>query len=71
MQANLVKVCQQCHPDASENFPAAWLSHYKPSWQHARLVYLVQLFYTIFIPLVVGGLILQVGLNLWRVVVNR
>ncbi|MBI4465007.1 MAG: cytochrome c3 family protein [Acidobacteria bacterium] len=71
VQANLAKVCQQCHPDASENFPAAWLSHYEPSWQHARLVYLVELFYMIFIPFVIGGLVLQVGLNLWRVVVNR
>ncbi|MBI4443936.1 MAG: cytochrome c3 family protein [Acidobacteria bacterium] len=71
VQANLAQVCQQCHPDAAENFPSAWLSHYEPSWRHARLVYLVELFYMIFIPFVIGGLVLQVGLNLWRVVVNR
>lgn len=71
MQANLVKVCRQCHPDASESFPAAWLSHYEPSWQRAPLVYAVKLFYLVFIPFVVGGLVLQILLHLWRVVVNR
>lgn len=71
MQANLVNVCRKCHPDATENFPAAWLSHYEPSWKQAPLVYAVKLFYTIFIPFVVGGLVLQILLHLWRVVVNR
>ena len=71
VKANLVKVCQQCHPDASENFPSAWLSHYEASWKQAPLVYMVELFYKIFIPFIVGGLILQIGLNLWRVVANR
>lgn len=71
MQANLVRVCRQCHPDATENFPAAWLSHYEPNWQKAPLVYGVKLFYLVFIPFVLGGLILQIILHLWRVVVNR
>lgn len=71
MQANLVRTCRQCHPDASESFPAAWLSHYEPSWKRAPLVYAVKLFYTIFIPFVVGGLVLQILLHFWRVVVNR
>ncbi len=71
MQANLVKACRQCHPDATENFPAAWLSHYEPSWKKAPLVYAVKIFYAVFIPFVVGGLILQILLHLWRVVVNR
>jgi predicted CXXCH cytochrome family protein len=71
MQANLVKVCQRCHAGAAENFPAAWLSHYEPSWDKAPIVYAVTVFYWIFIPFVVGGLILQILLHLWRVVVNR
>jgi predicted CXXCH cytochrome family protein len=71
MQANLVKVCRRCHPDATESFPAAWLGHYEPSWKKAPLVYAVTVFYWIFIPFVVGGLILQIVLHLWRVVVNR
>ncbi len=71
LQANLVKTCQKCHPGATETFPAAWLSHYEPSWERARLVYLVKTFYKVLIPFIVGGLILQILLHLWRVVVNR
>lgn len=71
LQANLVKTCRKCHQGASESFPAAWLSHYEPSWERAPLVYVVKLFYKILIPFIVGGLVLQVLLHLWRVVVNR
>ncbi|MEE8389554.1 MAG: cytochrome c3 family protein, partial [Anaerolineae bacterium] len=28
-QENLLYTCQRCHPDATENFPASWLSHYE------------------------------------------
>jgi predicted CXXCH cytochrome family protein len=71
LKANLVKTCQKCHKDASDNFPTAWLSHFEPSWQKAPLVYLMKRFYTVFIPFVIGGLCLQILLHLWRVVVNR
>jgi predicted CXXCH cytochrome family protein len=70
-RSNLVKTCRKCHPGASANFPAAWLSHYEPSLSRAPLVYLVKLFYRIIIPFIVGGLILQILLHLWRTVVNR
>jgi predicted CXXCH cytochrome family protein len=71
LRANLVKTCARCHPGANENFPAAWLSHYEPSWKKAPLVYGVQVFYAILIPFMMVGLVLQVLLHLWRVVVNR
>lgn len=71
LRANLVATCRKCHPDASESFPSAWLSHYEPSWEKAPLVYAVGLFYRIFIPFIIGGLCLQILLHLWRVVVNR
>ena len=71
VKANLVKTCQQCHADANENFPAAWLSHYEPSWTKAPLVYAVSLAYKVLIPFMVFGLVLQILLHLWRVVVNR
>ncbi|MCL4812594.1 MAG: cytochrome C [Vicinamibacteraceae bacterium] len=71
LKANLVKTCAQCHEDASENFPDAWLSHYEPSLQRTPLVYLVTLGYKFLIPFMIGGLLLQVMLHLWRVVVNR
>jgi predicted CXXCH cytochrome family protein len=71
LRANLVKTCRKCHPSASDSFPDAWLSHYEPSWQKTPLVYGVKVFYAIFIPFIIGGLVLQVLLHLWRVVVNR
>ncbi|HEX4826163.1 MAG TPA: cytochrome c3 family protein [Candidatus Polarisedimenticolaceae bacterium] len=71
LRANLVKTCRKCHPDASESFPDAWLSHYEPSFAKTPLVYGVKIFYGVFIPFIIGGLVLQVLLHLWRVVVNR
>lgn len=71
MQANLVETCRKCHKDASADFPNAWLSHYEPTMERAPLVYLVGLFYRFLIPFMIGSLILQIALHLWRVVVNR
>ena len=71
MRGNLVKTCQQCHTGATENFPAAWLSHYEPSWGRAPIVYGVKVLYAILIPFMMAGLVLQILLHLWRVVVNR
>lgn len=71
MKAQVRATCESCHEGAAGDFPAAWLSHFRPSLQHAPLVYLVELFYRIFIPFVVLGLILQVGLHLYRIAVSR
>ncbi len=71
MQAKLVKTCQNCHPGSSASFPAAWLSHYEPSLSHAPLVYAVTVAYWILIPFMMIGLVLQILLHVWRVVVNR
>ncbi len=54
IKANLLETCQQCHPDATENFPDSWTSHYKPSLQNNTLVYLVELFYSVVIPVTVA-----------------
>jgi predicted CXXCH cytochrome family protein len=54
---NLLKTCQSCHPDAtSESFTAAWMSHYEASPTTYPLVYYVNLFYWIVIPVTIGGL---------------
>ncbi len=71
IRANLAATCRRCHPGATENFPAAWLSHYEPSWRRTPLVYAVKVFYWIFIPFTVGGLLVHIGLHLWRVAINR
>ena len=71
MSANLQRTCAKCHEGASASFPKAWLSHYEPTPQKAPIVWGVQLFYKLMIPFMVGGLVLQIALHLWRVVVNR
>jgi hypothetical protein len=66
-KSNLLVKCQQCHPDATTNtFTDSWLSHYEPSPQAWPLVFFVNLFYTIFIPLVLGGMILFVLTDIYR-----
>jgi predicted CXXCH cytochrome family protein len=71
VRANLVKRCQQCHKDAGRNFPDAWLSHYEPSLKKAPLVYMINLIYAIFMPVMITGFFLQIGLHLWRYARNR
>ncbi len=71
IQANLATTCRQCHAKASANFSQAWLSHYEPSWERTPAVYAVKVGYSVFIPFIIGGLILQMLLHLWRMAVNR
>ncbi|HEU0292673.1 MAG TPA: cytochrome c3 family protein [Anaerolineales bacterium] len=67
LKNNLLGKCQQCHPDATtETFTEAWLSHYEPSPQAFPLVFYVNLFYKIFIPAVLGGMILYVLTDVYR-----
>ena len=71
MKATVEAVCARCHQEAAQDFPAAWLSHYKPSLNHAPIVFLVDVFYRILIPFIVLGLVLQVLLHLYRVSAGR
>ena len=71
VKANLMKRCQKCHPDSNENFPNAWLFHYKPSPTKHPLIFILNAAYRIFLPIMVIGLILQVLLHVWRYAVNR
>ncbi|MCC6612835.1 MAG: cytochrome c3 family protein [Anaerolineae bacterium] len=66
MKENLLTVCQRCHPDATTNFPDAWMSHYPPNFQRTPLVALANLAYTVAIPAVVGGLGLFVVTDIRR-----
>ena len=68
---NLLKTCQQCHPDASTNFPASWLSHYDASPERFPAMYYVNLFYTILIPVTIGGMVAFILLDLARRIINR
>jgi len=56
VKENMLVACQRCHPDASENFSASWMSHYIPDPQRTPLVFFVDLFYKLFVPGVLGGM---------------
>lgn len=71
VKANLAKRCQKCHREAGEQFPSAWMFHYKPSPTKYPLIFLVNAAYRIFIPIMFIGLVLQVLLHIWRYAVNR
>jgi hypothetical protein len=71
MQENLLVTCQTCHPDATTNFTASWMSHYIPSPDTYPLVYYVNLFYLIFIPVTLGGMALLVVMDISRTSLNR
>ena len=71
IQENLLVTCRRCHPDATANFPAAWLGHYPPDPQHAPLVFYVNVFYWVFIPVVIGGMLVFVVADVIRRILNR
>ena len=71
LKQNMLKACQRCHPDATTNFPDAWLSHYIPSPTKYPVVYFVNLFYLILIPTVIGGMVIYVGTDIYRRRVDR
>ena len=66
IKANLLDTCQQCHPNATENFPDSWTSHFKPSLQNNPIVYLIDLFYKIVIPGTVGFFGFLVATDIYR-----
>ncbi len=71
IKANLLATCQKCHPDATANFPGAWLSHYQPSVNRAPMVFFAGWFYRILIPFILVGLSVHILLDVWRMITNR
>jgi predicted CXXCH cytochrome family protein len=71
LKENLLPTCRRCHADAGPNFPSAWLSHYEPSVSRAPLVFGVRWFYRFLIPFIIGGLMLHIALDVWRLARNR
>ena len=71
VKKNLVRRCQKCHKDATEEFPNAWLFHYKPSFSKFPMIFVVNSIYRIFIPIMWAGFVLQILLHIWRYAVNR
>jgi Cytochrome c3 len=71
VKQNLLARCQVCHPDATANFPSAWLDHYIPSPQKYPLIYYVNLFYKVFIPTILGGMAILVLFDISSVIRKR
>lgn len=71
LKENLLGKCQRCHPNATANFPDAWMSHYDASPEKYPLVYYVNLFYKFFIPAVIGGMLFFVITDIIRRAINR
>jgi predicted CXXCH cytochrome family protein len=71
LRENLLIKCQACHPDATANFPGAWMSHYEPSPEHYPIVFYVSLFYKIMIPAIIGGMIFFILTDIYRRRINR
>lgn len=71
IKGNLLTTCQKCHPDATINFPSAWLNHYPPSRDTWPIVFYVDLFYQVFIPTVIGAMLLYVLADSGRRLFNR
>jgi nitrate/TMAO reductase-like tetraheme cytochrome c subunit len=71
MKENLLATCQKCHPDATTDFPTSWIGHYPPDPDHAPLVFFVRLFYLIFIPAVLGIMVVFVATDVRKRLVDR
>jgi hypothetical protein len=61
--ANLMKTCQQCHPDANERFSGAWLGHYTPDMKNMPVLFGVNLFYQLVIPGTLGFFAVYIALD--------
>ena len=65
VRENLLATCQQCHPNATDNFSSAWVGHYEPTLKENPLLTLVNLFYKGIIPIGVGVFGLMIATNLF------
>ncbi len=71
VRENLLETCQNCHPDATSNFPDAWVGHYPPTFESHPLLFAVNTFYTILIPLVLAGFAVLIALDVFRRIRQR
>ena len=66
VRENLLDTCQQCHPGATSNFPDSWVGHFPPTADTHPLLFIVNLFYVVLIPLTVGGFLFLIGTDVYR-----
>ncbi|MBN1568615.1 MAG: cytochrome c3 family protein [Acidobacteria bacterium] len=56
IKQNLLSTCRRCHPDATADFPDSWVGHFAPTRDRFPLVYYINLFYRVLIPVTIGGM---------------
>jgi predicted CXXCH cytochrome family protein len=66
VKENLLTTCRQCHPGATADFPEAWVGHFPPTLESHPLLFLVNTFYAILIPLVIAGFVFLVATDIYR-----
>ncbi|MFQ5873676.1 MAG: cytochrome c3 family protein [Dehalococcoidia bacterium] len=71
VKENLLKACRKCHPNATANFPAAWVGHYVPSPEKASPVYYTNLFFTVLTVSVMLALMGYIVLDYGRLVLAK
>jgi predicted CXXCH cytochrome family protein len=71
MKDNLLTTCQRCHPDATIEFDDSWLAHYSPDLERAPIVYLVNVFYWVVIPVTIGGMVFFIGTDIFKTVSKK
>lgn len=71
IQQNLLATCQKCHVGASPNFPSSWIGHYESSLNKQPAVFLIGWFYKLLIPFIIGGLLVHILLDLWKIITDR
>jgi predicted CXXCH cytochrome family protein len=71
IKENLLTTCRRCHPDANVNFPDSWIGHFPPTRDRYPLVYWVNMFYRILIPVTIGGMILFVLIDAGSRIIRR
>lgn len=64
VRENLLATCRECHPDATSDFPDTWVGHFEPTLESHPLLFAVNLFYDILIPLVVTAFIVLIAIDI-------
>jgi predicted CXXCH cytochrome family protein len=71
VKENLLATCRRCHPNAAVSFPDSWVGHFPPTRNRFPLVYYVNLFYRILIPVTIGGMLLFVMIDAGGRIIRR
>ena len=68
---NLLSTCQQCHPNATTDFPDSWVGHFEPSIEEYPVLFGVDIFYKILFPVVLIGFAGLIATDVFRRIRQR